>query len=83
MNFTSSTQRERVKQVLDQLNTLNSLCMVLGMDFKLTVHEIHPTLDDAYSTKSISADTIEILSLTISRLKDVKIQRMQRVFMFF
>ncbi|CAA2963201.1 65-kDa microtubule-associated 3 [Olea europaea subsp. europaea] len=72
-------KRERVKQVLDQLNTLNSLCMVLGMDFKLTVHEIHPTLDDAYSTKSISADTIEILSLTISRLKDVKIQRMQRL----
>ncbi|KAL2492063.1 65-kDa microtubule-associated protein 3 [Abeliophyllum distichum] len=72
-------KRERMKQVLDQLNTLNSFCMVLGMDFKLTIHEIHPTLDDACSMKSVSADTIERLSLTISRLKDVKIQRMRRL----
>ncbi|KAK6142893.1 hypothetical protein DH2020_023241 [Rehmannia glutinosa] len=75
-------QREkgvRLRQVLDQLNVLNALCMVLGMDFKSTVCSVHPTLGDSSGTKSISADTIKSLSATICRLKDVKLQRMQRV----
>ncbi|KAK6142887.1 hypothetical protein DH2020_023235 [Rehmannia glutinosa] len=70
---------ERLRQVLDQLNVLNALCMVLGMDFKSTVCSVHPTLGDSSGTKSISADTIKSLSATICRLKDVKLQRMQRV----
>ncbi|KAL0339361.1 UNVERIFIED_CONTAM: microtubule-associated protein 3 [Sesamum angustifolium] len=69
---------ERLKQVLDQLNVLKALCLVLGMDFKLTVCGVHPSLDDSCRAKSISMDTIESLSATIFRLKDVKLQRMRR-----
>lgn len=68
--------------MLDHLNTLNSLCLVLGMDFKHTVNEINPTLDNPSSTKSVSADTIGRLSAAISRLNEDKIQRMQKVFGF-
>ncbi|XP_011093199.1 65-kDa microtubule-associated protein 3 [Sesamum indicum] len=70
---------ERLKQVLDQLNVLKALCLVLGMDFKLTVCGVHPSLDDSCCAKSISVDTIESLSATIFRLKDVKLQRMRRL----
>lgn len=38
---------ERLKQVAEQLTILNNLCLVLGMDFKLTVRGVHPTLDDS------------------------------------
>ncbi|KAK4483418.1 hypothetical protein RD792_010605 [Penstemon davidsonii] len=58
---------ERLKKVFNQLSALKSLCMVLGLDYKLTIHDIHPTLDDSCDTKSISADTIERLSATIVR----------------
>ena len=61
------------------MNTLNSLCAVLGMDFKQTIREINPTLDDSNSTNNISTDTIERLSTVISSLREVKIQRMQKV----
>ncbi|KAL3829580.1 hypothetical protein ACJIZ3_018382 [Penstemon smallii] len=70
---------ERLKKVFNQLSALKSLCMVLGLDYKLTIHDIHPTLDDSCDTKSISADTIERLSATIFRVKDEKLQRMQRL----
>ncbi|KAL6557229.1 hypothetical protein OROMI_017579 [Orobanche minor] len=70
---------ERLKQVLDQLNILKSLCMVLGMDFKSTVCSVHLSLCDSSGTKSISADTIKGLSATIRRLKDVKLKRMQKI----
>ncbi|CAI9781578.1 unnamed protein product [Fraxinus pennsylvanica] len=70
---------DRQKLVLGQLNSLKSLCIVVGTDYRLIIHEIHPTLDDSCGTKSISEDTIERLSATINRLKDVKIQRLQRL----
>ncbi|KAL7083304.1 hypothetical protein ACP275_14G152800 [Erythranthe tilingii] len=70
---------ERLKYVHDQLNVLNGLCVVLGMDFKLTVCGVHPSLDDSCGTKSISKNTIESLSGTICKLKDVKLQRMQKL----
>ncbi|KZV23864.1 65-kDa microtubule-associated protein 3-like [Dorcoceras hygrometricum] len=70
---------ERLKHVLGRLNVLNSLCVVLGMDYKLRIRDIHPTLEDSHGTKSISVDTVERLSSTIHRLKDVKLQRMQKL----
>lgn len=72
-------QSDRLKQVLEHLGTINSLCLVLGLEFKHTVNEIHPTLDDSSTAKNISSDTIERLSLLIHRLKELKIQRMQKV----
>ncbi|XP_010277391.1 PREDICTED: 65-kDa microtubule-associated protein 3 [Nelumbo nucifera] len=70
---------DRLKQVLDHLNTLNSLCLVLGMDFKQTINEVHPSLDDSEGTKNISNDTIERLASAIQRLRKVKIERMQKL----
>ncbi|XP_052186489.1 65-kDa microtubule-associated protein 3-like [Diospyros lotus] len=71
---------DRLKHVLDLLNTLNSQCLVLGMDFKQTVNEVHPSLgNDSEGSKNISNDTIERLSTAIQRFREVKIQRMQRL----
>ncbi|KAK9293145.1 hypothetical protein L1049_021131 [Liquidambar formosana] len=70
---------DRLKQVLDHLNTLNSLCLVLGMDFKHTASEVHPSLVDSEEEKNISNDTIEQLAAAIQKLREVKIQRMQRL----
>lgn len=66
--------------MLDLLNTLNSLCLVLGIDFKQTVTEVHPSLgNDSEGTKNMSNETIERLTIAIQRLREVKLQRMQRV----
>ncbi|KAE8729922.1 65-kDa microtubule-associated protein 3 [Hibiscus syriacus] len=70
---------DRLKQVQDYLNTLNSLCSVLGMDFELTVNEIHPSLCDPKGFRTISDNTIEQLETLIKKLWEVKIQRMQRL----
>ncbi|KAI3693292.1 hypothetical protein L6452_33126 [Arctium lappa] len=70
---------DRLNQVLGHLNTLHSLCVVLGMDFKNTISGIHPTLDNPGSKKSISTDTIGRLSNAVCRLTEVKIQRSQRL----
>ncbi|OIS98799.1 PREDICTED: 65-kDa microtubule-associated protein 3-like [Nicotiana attenuata] len=70
---------ERLKQVLDHLSALNSLCLVLGMDFKHTVNEVHPSLGESEGTKNISNDTIQHLAAAIGRLREVKLQRMQRL----
>lgn len=68
-----------MKQVLDHLGTLNSLCSVLGMDFKHTVSEVDPSLGESEEIKNISNDTIQNLAAAIQRLQEVKLQRMQRV----
>lgn len=72
-------QSDRLKQVLDYLNSLNSLCVVLGTDFKETIKEIHPSLDDSKGTKNVSIKTMERLSTSIQRLREVKIKRFQKV----
>lgn len=77
--FLHSVQSDHVKQVLEHVSTLNSLCMVLGMDFKHTVGEVHPSLYDKEGSQSISNDTIERLAVAIQRLREIKIQRMQKV----
>ncbi|CAH9085387.1 unnamed protein product [Cuscuta europaea] len=70
---------ERLKQIMDHLSTLNSLCLVLGMDFKHTVNEVHPSLGESEGAKNISNDTIRALVVEIQRLREVKIQRMQQL----
>ncbi|KAE8717461.1 65-kDa microtubule-associated protein 3 [Hibiscus syriacus] len=69
----------RLQQVQDHLNMLNSLCSVMGMDFKLTVAEVHASLGDSEKSRSISNNTIKQLSATINKLREVKIQRMDRL----
>lgn len=75
----SLLQTERLKQVIDLLDTLNSLCLVLGIDFKQTVHEVHPSFVESEGSKNISNDSIESLATAIQRVREVKIQRMQKV----
>ncbi|MFS7960801.1 putative microtubule-associated protein, MAP65/Ase1/PRC1 [Helianthus anomalus] len=70
---------DRIKKVLDHMNTLNSLCLVLGMDFNQTVHEINPGLAETEGTKSLSNDAIGSLAAAIRKLHEVKIERMQRL----
>lgn len=70
---------ERQKQLLELLNVVNTLCLVLGMDYKSTICGVHPSLDGTIERRSISADTIQGLSAVICRLKNVKLQRMQRL----
>ncbi|KAF5959891.1 hypothetical protein HYC85_001100 [Camellia sinensis] len=75
---------DRLKHVLDLLNTLNSLCLVLGIDFKETVNEVHHSLgNNSEGTTNISNDTIEQLGIVIQRLRKVKIQRMQQTYLPF
>lgn len=74
-------QRNRLKLIMDHLSILNSLCSVLGMDFKHTIHEIHPTLNELERAKDVSNSTIEGLANSIQILGEVKIQRWQRVSM--
>ncbi|XP_057951864.1 65-kDa microtubule-associated protein 3 [Malania oleifera] len=68
---------DRIKEVLDQLHTMNSLCLVLGMDFKQTAGAVHPSLGDPEG--NISNGTTEQLAVEIQRLREIKIQRMHRL----
>ncbi|XP_020219857.1 65-kDa microtubule-associated protein 3 [Cajanus cajan] len=69
----------RLKQVSDQLNTLNSLCLVLGLDVKDKICEICPTMVNSTETKDVSDNTIKNLTYEIQSLREVKIHRMQKL----
>ncbi|XP_057774466.1 65-kDa microtubule-associated protein 3-like isoform X2 [Salvia miltiorrhiza] len=70
---------KRLKMTLDRLNSLHSLCVVLGLDFKEVVNKIHPSLAEAESSKNISNRTIEQLGDAIKQLRELKLQRMQQL----
>lgn len=64
---------------MELLNTLHSLCEVLGVDFKQTVQEVHPSLGETDGSKNLSNSTIESLASAVNRLRELKVQRMQKV----
>ena len=69
---------DRLNHVSDLLNTVSSLCKVLGIDFSKTVTKIHPSLgNDFEGTKSLTNKTIMGLTNTIQRLRGIKMKRMQ------
>ncbi|CAL9087089.1 unnamed protein product [Musa textilis] len=70
---------DRLKQVMDHLSSLNALCSVLGVDFKETIREIHPSLEEAEVSKCVSIATIERLAMAIGRLREIKIERMKKL----
>ncbi|KAL9348464.1 hypothetical protein Peur_059830 [Populus x canadensis] len=74
-----NNKSNRLKQIVDRVDGLKSICGVLGMDFKQTIHDIHPSLDDSQGVKDLTDDTIKKLSAEIQRLREVKIQRMQKL----
>ncbi|CAO2828941.1 unnamed protein product [Amaranthus hypochondriacus] len=81
-NHLQSLQTEksaRLKLVMEHLNILASLCAVLGLDFTETVRELHPSLADSEESHCISTDTLQKLESGIMRLRELKLQRMQRL----
>ncbi|KAG0504042.1 hypothetical protein HPP92_004114 [Vanilla planifolia] len=70
---------DRLKKVLEHLGILKALCIVLGMDFRQTVVEVHPSLDEAEGLKIVTNDVIERLASMIHSLREVKMQRMQKL----
>ncbi|CAH9123850.1 unnamed protein product [Cuscuta epithymum] len=74
-----AAKNDRLEQVLDLLESLKSLCVVLGIDFRNTAVEIHPTLDGSSALKSVSTETIDRLSAVISKLREVKVQRLNMI----
>lgn len=72
-------QRNRVKQIQDHLKTLESLCSVLGLNFRETVTTIHPSLVESEGSRSISNETLDKLASSIKNWHEIKIQRMQEV----
>lgn len=72
-------QIDRVETIRKHLCTLYSHCSVLGMDFNEVVGQVDPTLSDPEGPRSLSDHTIEKLGAAVQKLREVKIQRMQRV----
>ncbi|EEF49147.1 65-kDa microtubule-associated protein 3 isoform X2 [Ricinus communis] len=70
---------DRLKQVQEHLDTLNSLCSVLGMDFKNILTEVHPSFGDTEGSRNISTVLIQNLSTAIIKLREIKRQRMQKL----
>ncbi|KAG7538881.1 hypothetical protein ISN44_As13g025930 [Arabidopsis suecica] len=72
-------KRNRVKQIQDHLKTLESLCSVLGLNFRETVTTIHPSLVESEGSRSISNETLDKLASSIKQWHEIKIQRMQEL----
>ncbi|KAL0923275.1 hypothetical protein M5K25_007324 [Dendrobium thyrsiflorum] len=77
LDVLNKEKNDRLRKVLDLLNTLNSLCSVLDVDFKQTASEVHPSLVGPDEAKNVNSDTIERLTRTMQRLREVKLQRMR------
>lgn len=52
---------------------------MLGLNFAQIVSEIHPSLGNTEGPKSVTNETIQQLVAAIQNLREVKLQRMQRV----
>ncbi|KAL5547075.1 hypothetical protein UlMin_006762 [Ulmus minor] len=76
--FLVNLDEKCLKQVSDHLRTLNSLCLVLGVDFKSTVCVINPKMDEPEGVKDLSTNTIKILAGAISGLREIKMQRWEK-----
>ncbi|XP_023633167.1 65-kDa microtubule-associated protein 3 [Capsella rubella] len=70
---------DRVETIRKHLCTLYSHCSVLGMDFNEVVGQVNPTLSDPEGPRSLSDHTIEKLGNAVQKLREIKIQRMQRL----
>ncbi|XP_024625893.1 65-kDa microtubule-associated protein 3 [Medicago truncatula] len=68
----------RLKHVSELLDSLSSLCLVLGLDVKDKICEICPTMTST-ATKDVSDLTLKSLSSEVLSLREVKMQRMQKL----
>ncbi|XP_062090513.1 65-kDa microtubule-associated protein 3-like [Humulus lupulus] len=77
--ISQNEKRDRQRLVEDHLSALSLLSLVLGVDFKNTIYEIHPTLCNFKGVKDISSSTIEGLSGALLRLREVKMKRWEKL----
>ncbi|XP_010550565.1 PREDICTED: 65-kDa microtubule-associated protein 9 isoform X2 [Tarenaya hassleriana] len=70
-------KRTRLRQIQDHLRNLESLCLVLGLDFRQTAFQIHPSLVESEGSKCISNEALNQLASSVQQLYETKIQRMQ------
>ncbi|XP_020113313.1 65-kDa microtubule-associated protein 3-like isoform X1 [Ananas comosus] len=70
---------DRLKQVADHLNTINSLCLVLGTDFNQIIKELEFCFSEIEGPKNISDDAIEMLVSQIQKLREVKRKRIEKL----
>ncbi|CAA7021016.1 unnamed protein product [Microthlaspi erraticum] len=70
---------DRVETIRKHMCSLYSHCSVLGMDFNDVVGQVDPTLSDPEGPRSLSDHTIEKLGAAVQKLREVKIQRMQKL----
>ncbi|KAJ8477299.1 hypothetical protein OPV22_021026 [Ensete ventricosum] len=73
---------DRLQKVLEYVSEVHSLCGVLGLDFRKTLDEVHPSLHDAHPEQStnVSNNTLEGLAQAILKLKAekrIQIQKLQ------
>ncbi|KAF8718514.1 hypothetical protein HU200_025286 [Digitaria exilis] len=72
---------DRLQKVFIYVDEVHCLCAVLGMDFAMTVKEVHPSLHETNSENStnISDSTLEGLTQTILKLKAEKKTRVLKL----
>ncbi|KAJ4851236.1 hypothetical protein Tsubulata_046661 [Turnera subulata] len=63
---------DRLKQVQEHLDTLTSLCSVLGMDFNHTVSQVHPSYGSTDLPRNINDPTIQSLETAIHNLRELQ-----------
>lgn len=63
----------------EHLSTLNSLCLVLGLDINVSVSEVPFNTCNSGGTGDISTSAIKRLTHKIENLREIKLQRMQKV----
>uniref|UniRef100_A0A7N0TD56 Uncharacterized protein n=1 Tax=Kalanchoe fedtschenkoi TaxID=63787 RepID=A0A7N0TD56_KALFE len=69
----------QLKLVTGFLHTLNSLCMVLGIDYREKIIEMQIGMDGSGGIKGIRSDTVDKLSAAIQSLQALRTQRRQRL----
>ncbi|XP_062229246.1 65-kDa microtubule-associated protein 1-like [Phragmites australis] len=71
----------RLHKILEFVSSVHDLCSVLGMDFLITVTEVHPSLDDSIGvqSKSISDETLSKLSKMLIGLQEEKAKRFAQI----
>nr|CAD1826198.1 unnamed protein product [Ananas comosus var. bracteatus] len=72
---------DRLQKVLEYVNEVHSLCGVLGLDFRKTVDEVHPSLHETGSGQStnISNNTLEGLAQAVQKLKAERKLRIEKL----
>ncbi|KAL2898157.1 65-kDa microtubule-associated protein 5 [Bienertia sinuspersici] len=71
----------RLQKVNGHISAIHELSLVLSVDFRTTVAEVHPSLVDhgCGQLKSISNDTLAKLTGTVKSLKEEKQRRLQKI----